>query len=230
MHVIVQTYAVIDFETTGLGPPADRIIEVGVVLVRDDEIVGTFSELMDPGFRIPAFITSLTGISNAMLRGRPRPEEMMPRLRAFLGDHVCIAHNAGFDKRFFASEMELADQGHERLFLCSMLLSRRLVPNATSHKLGALVHHLQLPIPPDLRAHRALADALMTVELWKWLMRDLRAKLAGRPAEPSLVARVCRMPKGSVDRYLASCTKAIPAPASRLMEPPSLYEPAYFWS
>ncbi len=209
----VQTYAVIDFETTGLGPPGDRIIEVGAVLVRDCEIVGTFSELMDPGFTIPPFITSLTGITNAMLRGRPRPEAVMPRLRAFLGDHVCIAHNASFDKRFFCAEMERAGEPHDRRFLCSMLLSRRLVKEATSHKLGALVRHFRLPTPAGMQAHRALADALMTVELWKRLMTDLRFQVGGCQPEPELVEAICRKAKAAVPAYLAARAGPVVVPA-----------------
>ena len=65
-------------------------------------------------------------ISDAMVQGKPRPEAVMPKLRAFLGDHVCVAHNASFDRRFFTAEMELAGEQHDRHFLCSMLLSRRL--------------------------------------------------------------------------------------------------------
>lgn len=209
----MQTYAVIDFETTGLGPPADRIIEVGAVLVRDGEVVGTFSELMDPGFSIPPFITSLTGITNAMLRGRPSPEAVMPRLRAFLGDHVCVAHNAGFDGRFYRAEMETAGEAHERTFLCTMLLSRRLVPDAASHKLGELVRHLRLRTPEGMRAHRALADALMTVELCKHLLSDLQARLNGRAADAELLAAISRKPKAAVPAYLASCLAPAAVPA-----------------
>ncbi len=205
----MQTYAVIDFETTGLSAGPDRIIEVGAVLISEGEIVGTFSELMDPGFRIPAFITSLTGITNAMVQGRPSPEELMPRLRGFLGDHVCIAHNASFDQRFYHSEMDLAGQAHVRPFLCSMLLARRLVRDAASHKLGALMHHLRLEQPMGMQAHRALADALMTVELWKWLMTDLRAQLRGREPDAELIATICRKPKAAVASHLAAL--AVPA-------------------
>jgi DNA polymerase-3 subunit epsilon len=210
----MNTYTVIDFETTGLYAGIDRIIEVAAVRVCDGKIVGTFSELMNPGFQIPSFITSLTGITNAMVRDRPRPEEMMPRLRAFLTDHICIAHNASFDRRFLAAEMGFAGESHERRFLCSMLLSRRLVPEATSHKLGALAQHLRLETPAGMQAHRALADALLTVELWKRLMADLRPHLHGREPDPELVARISTKPKGSVASYLASLSaKPIPRAA-----------------
>ncbi len=213
----MHTYAVIDFETTGLSAGPDRIIEVGAVLVRDGQITGTFSELMDPGFRIPSFITSLTGISDAMVRGRPKPEEVMPRLRAFLGDQVCIAHNASFDQRFFSAEMTLAGETHERPFLCSMLLSRRLVPEAASHKLGALVRHFRLPTPVGMQAHRALADALMTVELWKRLMSDLHIRLAGRQPDCGLVTAICKKPKSAIPDYLATIAAQSPAGAAQLL-------------
>lgn len=200
----MRTFAVIDFETTGLRAGADRIIEVGAVLVREGEMVATFDELMDPGVRIPSFITALTGISNAMVRGRPRPEALMPRLRGFLGDSICIAHNASFDRRFFAAEMELAGQGHQREFLCSMLLARRLVPDAGCHRLGELVRHLGLAVPAGLQAHRALADALMTVELWRRLMADRRARLPGREPDAGLLATLSRTPRAAVAARLAA--------------------------
>lgn len=200
----MNAYAVLDFETTGLRAGADRIIEVGAALVQDGVVVATFSELMDPGCRIPAFITGLTGISDAMVRGKPRPEAVMPRLRAFLGDHVCIAHNASFDQRFFTAEMALAGQGHERPFLCSLLLARRLVQEAPNHQLGVLARHLRLTAPPSLQAHRALADVLMTCELWKALTALLAARLNGRIPDLALIQAVARQPKKAVEAYLGA--------------------------
>jgi len=201
---LVHTYAVIDFETTGLSAGPDRIIEVGAVLVRDGVVVERFDELMDPGFRIPAVITSLTGITSAMVRGKPRPEAVMPRLREFLGGHVCIAHNASFDRRFFAAEMALAGQAHDRPFLCSMLVARRLLPQAPSHKLGVLARHLGLTMPAGMQAHRALADALITVALWESLLAELRRHLPGRTPEVELLNRLARTPKGGVATFLAA--------------------------
>lgn len=199
----MATVAIIDFETTGLRAGEDRIIEVAAVRWRDGEVVGTFSELMDPGRRIPAFITGLTGISDAMVRGRPRPEAVMPRLRAFLGEDPCLAHNAGFDARFFAAEMAQAGLAHERRFLCSLLLARRLVPTAGNHRLGTLMRHLGLALPPGQRAHRALGDALMTGSLWTHLVGVVRARL-GREPDLDLLGRLARQPKAKVDAFLAA--------------------------
>jgi DNA polymerase-3 subunit epsilon len=198
----VTAIAVIDFETTGMCAGADRIIEVGAAIVQGGEVVGTFAELMDPGRRIPSFITGLTGISDAMVRGKPRPEAVMPRLRAFLGDHVCLAHNAGFDQRFFTAEMDLAGEAHERPFLCSVLLARRLVQNAPSHRLGDLARHLGLRPPAGMRAHRALADVLMTVQLWNHLRETVSERLGRREPDLTLFQTVMRMPKAKVAGYL----------------------------
>ncbi len=199
----MKSYAVLDFETTGLSAGRDRIIEVAAVIIRDGVVVDTFAELMNPGFRMPGFITSLTGISDAMLRGKPAPEVVMPRLRAFLGEHVCVAHNASFDQRFFLAEMELAAQTHERPFVCSLLLARRLIHGAPSNKLGDLLRHLCLTPPPGLRAHRALADVLMTCELWKHLVSVLEGKLGGHHADLAVISATMKKPKAGVEKYLA---------------------------
>jgi DNA polymerase-3 subunit epsilon len=198
----VTAVAVIDFETTGMMPGPDRIIEVGAVIVRDGRIEGTFATLMDPGFRIPRFITGLTGITSAMVRGKPRPEAVMGALRDFLGNLPCLAHNAGFDRRFFAAEMERAGHAHERPFLCSVLLARRLVEGAPSHRLGALVDHLGLELPEDHRAHRALGDALMTAQLWQHLLARVRRRI-GREPDIALLDQLMRVPKAQVPAWLA---------------------------
>jgi DNA polymerase-3 subunit epsilon len=200
----MKRIAVIDFETTGLRAGADRIIEVAAAIVEDGNVVATFSELMDPGFRIPSFITGLTGISDAMVRGKPRPESIMPRLRSFLGDHVCIAHNASFDKRFFAAEMDLAGEGHDRTFLCSLLLARRLLQQLPNHQLATLRRHLRLIIPPGMTAHRALADVLLTCQLWKHLCDVLRGRLNGTTLDFAFIAAVMKKPKSAVDDYISA--------------------------
>ncbi|MBA3686341.1 MAG: 3'-5' exonuclease [Planctomycetes bacterium] len=199
----MRRVAVLDFETTGLRAGPDRIIEVAAAIVSDGEVVATFSELMDPGFAIPRFITDFTGISDAMVRGKPSPEAVMPRLQAFLGDHACVAHNASFDQRFYVAEMTQAAQPNDRAFVCSMLLARRLVRQAPNHQLGTLVRRLGLAIPPGMRAHRALADVLMTCELWKHLLGLLRNRLTGRDLDLSLLQGIAKKPKAAIDAYLA---------------------------
>lgn len=210
----MHTYAVIDFETTGLSPRFDRIIEVGVVLVRNHEIVDTFCELMDPGFRIPSYITELTGISTAMVKGKPAPEKVMPQLRELIGDYPCVAHNASFDRGFFEAEMSRAGISCQPSFLCSMLLARRLVQDSGSHKLGTLVQHLGLAKPDGMRAHRALADCLMTVELWKHLIQHINSRMPGYEPDVNFIAQLSRTPKANVDTFLIRSASRF-SPAAR---------------
>ena len=169
-------FAVIDFETTGLSPRFHRIIEAGAAIVRDGEIVSTFSELMNPGVRVPAKITAINGITDEMLVGKPRPEDVMPNLRAFLGDLTCVAHNAHFDQGFFNVEMERAGQGHSRDFVCSVRLARQVFPKAPNHQLGTLVQMLGIEVPAGHRAHRALDDVMMTVRVWRRLHQPRQVK------------------------------------------------------
>ena len=161
----METVAVIDFETTGLSPAmGDRATEVAVVIVDDGKIVDRYQSLMNTGARIPAFIESLTGISNAMIRKAPPVAEVMRALAEFVGDVPLVAHNASFDSKFLDAEWLRINQQRRQEFACSMLLARRIYPGAPDHKLGTLVRHLELP--SAIRHHRALADAEMTAHLW----------------------------------------------------------------
>lgn len=162
----MQTIAVIDFETTGLGPTSGgRATEIAAVLVRDGAVVDAWSSLMNSGAWVPPQIQALTGISNEMLAGAPDAASVMRELARFTAGCPLVAHNAAFDRGFWRSEMALAglerDPAHE--FACTVLLSRRLWPEARSHGLSAITQFHGIRF--DGRAHRALADARVTAEL-----------------------------------------------------------------
>ena len=167
--------AVIDFETTGLSPTmGDRATEVAIVLLRSGQVVGRFQSLMNAGVRIPPFIESFTGITNAMVAAAPPAAQVMAEAARFVGGAPLVAHNAGFDRRFWQAELARlgpdAPAAHNP-FACTMLLARRLYPQAPSHKLGAMaaLHGLA----PTGRAHRALADAEMAAALLARIQADL---------------------------------------------------------
>ena len=170
----MDTVAVIDFETTGMSPDQGcRATEVGVVIVADGRIVDRYQSLMNSGAYIPAFITELTGISNAMIRNAPPAAAVMSELAVFVGDLPLVAHNASFDSRFLDAEWSRIGQRRRSEFACSMLLARRIYQDAPNHKLGMLVSHLGLP---QGRHHRALADAEMTAHLWLRMVSDLKCR------------------------------------------------------
>ena len=184
--------AVIDFETTGLSPlMGDRATEVAIVLMEGDQVVDRFQSLMNAGVRISAFIESFTGISNAMVAAAPPAAQVMADAARFVGDTPMVAHNASFDRRFWLSELERAGvpaAAQPSSFVCTLLLSRRLHPEAASHKLGTLARLHGLV--DTGRAHRAMADAEMAAALLAHQRRHLCRSFGVPHAHHALLAKV----------------------------------------
>lgn len=171
----MKPVAVIDFETTGISPEQGaRATEVAIVLVEQGRIVDRFQSLMNAGAHIPAFITQLTGISNAMVQAAPDAGQVMRQASGFVGDAPMVAHNASFDRKFWVSELSRLGLPAPHPFACTLLLSRRLYPQAPNHKLGTLVDYHRLPRTGA--AHRALADAEMAAELLLRIQQDLQRR------------------------------------------------------
>lgn len=171
----MNTVAVIDFETTGISPEQGaRATEVAIVLVHAGRIVDRYQSLMNAGAYIPSFITQLTGISNAMVAAAPAAAEVMQQASRFVGDFPMVAHNASFDRKFWVGELARLGQTARQPFACTMLLSRRLYPQAPNHKLGTLADYHGLPRTGA--AHRALADAEMAAELLLRIQQDLQRR------------------------------------------------------
>ena len=194
--------AVIDFETTGVSPgQGARATEVAIVLLEQGQVVDRFQSLMKTGAWIPPFITQLTGITNAMVNAAPDAAGVMADAARFVGDAPMVAHNAAFDSKFWQAELALAGMAAPHRFACTVLLSRRLYPEAPSHKLGSLVDYHGLPRTGQ--AHRALADAEMAAALLARIQHDLRTQW--RVAEPSyaLLQQVQRCAKPQVGALLA---------------------------
>ena len=175
-----DTVAVLDFETTGMSPAQGaRATEVAVVLLRDGRIVDRYASLMNSGTRVPPFIEQLTGISNRMLDGAPPAARVMHEVAEFTRGCALVAHNAGFDRGFWAHEMALAGaaaQDPPPEFGCTLLLARRLYPELPNHRLGTLAQWHG--IAPTGRAHRALADAEMAAGLWLRIVQDVQRRYA----------------------------------------------------
>lgn len=168
----MNTFAVIDFETTGLSPDhGDRVTEVGVVILSNSEIVDRYQSLINPQRAIPEFVQALTGITNAMVRQAPDARYVMQELHEFVGDTPFVAHNASFDRKFLDAEYARAGLERQTDVACSLLLARRMYPNMPNHKLGTLVRLLSLPSQGTY--HRALADAEMTAHLLARMILDL---------------------------------------------------------
>lgn len=192
---------VLDFETSGMSPlQGDRAIEIGAVRIVEGAIVDRFQSLMNPGRRINSFIEDYTGITNAMVQAAPPAAEVMAAFDHFIADDPLVAHNASFDRRFLDAELQRIDRCRRQAFACSMLLARRIYPEAPNHKLGTLVTYKSLPT--DGRFHRALADAEMTAHLWLCMVEDLRDDYGFREVPFALMGALATQKKHRVEAFL----------------------------
>ena len=195
----MEVVAVIDFETTGLSPDhGDRATEIAAVLLKDGNVVDRYQSLMNAGVRVPAFITELTGITDAMVRKAPPAADVMRDVSDFVGDYPLVAHNASFDNRFWDAELKRVCRKRRQEFACSMLVARRVLPQAPNHKLGVLVDFTKLPVTG--RYHRALADAEMAASLLVYMEDELRRRYKVPEVSHELLRAIQRVSKNQIDR------------------------------
>ena len=198
----MEPIAVIDFETTGMSPGHTcRATEIAAVIVEDGRIVARYQNLMNSGAYVPPFIESLTGISNAMLRKAPPAAQVMAEVAEFVGRTPLVAHNASFDQKFWDAELGLIQRQRVQDFACSMLLARRLLPQAPNHKLGTLNSWAQLPHTGQ--AHRAMADAEMAANLMLFMVAQLRERHGVREISHGLLCRLQKVPAAKIAEALS---------------------------
>ena len=137
--MLAPEVAFVDLETTGTTPTGDRVTEIGIVRISGGELVDEWSSLVDPGCPIPEDIQVLTGITHAMVRGAPGFGELAREVRERLEGRLFVAHNARFDYGFLKNEFRRVGISFTADVLCTVRLSRRLYPEASSHGLDAVV-------------------------------------------------------------------------------------------
>jgi DNA polymerase-3 subunit epsilon len=167
-------FAIIDVETTGLSPVFDRIIEVAIILYDGQEIVETFSTLINPEMQLTPNITKLTGITNESLLDVPKFYEVARKIVELTENKILVAHNARFDYSFLRQSFRRLGYNYYRRQLCTIRLSRKYYPGLPSYSLNGVCRFLK--IPHESR-HRALNDALLTLELFQRLhARKIKGK------------------------------------------------------
>ena len=168
-------YAILDIETTGGQFNEEGITEIAIYKFDGHEIVDQFISLVNPEIPIQPFVVKLTGINNAMLRSAPKFFEVAKRIIEMTNDCVLVAHNADFDYRILRTEFRRLGYDFNIKTLCTVELSKRLLPEQTSHSLGKLVRALGIPMADR---HRASGDAMATVKLFKMLLdKDLNKEI-----------------------------------------------------
>ncbi len=167
-------FVVLDLETTGLKPGPAAITEIAAVRIENGRLGGEFHTLVNPGRRVPAAITRLTGITDDLLRDQPRIDAVFPQLHAFLGSAVLVAHNADFDLSFLNFDARrLLSISLLNPSLCTLRLARRLLPELRSRSLDAVAANLGVSC---LARHRAQGDARITAEILLILLEKLLAQ------------------------------------------------------
>ncbi|MDY2809939.1 MAG: PolC-type DNA polymerase III [Candidatus Faecousia sp.] len=152
-----EEYVAFDLETTGLSSKKDKIIEIGAVILKNGREVDRFQTFVDPEQHLEPKIVELTGITEDMLKGAPKIEEVLPKFLEFCGDRVLVAHNSDFDTGFIRAEC--LRQGYEftATALDTLILSQNLMPQLNKFKLDIVSNALSLP---DFNHHRAADDAM----------------------------------------------------------------------
>ncbi|MEN8799507.1 MAG: exonuclease domain-containing protein, partial [Flavobacteriaceae bacterium] len=177
-------YAVLDIETTGGKYNEEGITEIAIHKFDGHQVIDRFISLVNPEKAIQPFVVNLTGINDKMLRTAPKFHEVAKRIVEITEGTVLVAHNAQFDYRVLRTEFGRLGYNFERKTLCTVDLSKRLIPDAESHSLGKLVRSLGIAVSDR---HRANGDALATLKLFKFLLT--------KDSNKSIIRRVIKAEK-----------------------------------
>jgi DNA polymerase-3 subunit epsilon len=194
-------YAILDIETTGGKYNEEGITEIAIYKYDGHQVVDQFISLVNPEQPIQPFVVGLTGINNEMLRNAPKFYEVAKRVVEITENCILVAHNAKFDYRILRTEFSRLGFEFERKSLCTVELSKKLIPDMPSYSLGKLVKSLGIPLSSR---HRASGDAQATVKLFKMLLdKDLDKEI--------LKDSVRLEPKRSLDTRLIYILEGLPS-------------------
>ena len=194
-------YAILDIETTGGKYNEEGITEIAIYKFDGHEVVDQVISLVNPERPIQPFVVGLTGINNDMLRNAPKFYEIAKRILEITQYCILVAHNAKFDYRILRTEFRRLGYEYERETLCSVELSKKLLPGHASYSLGKLTKALGIPISSR---HRADGDAIATVKLFKLLLqKDVDKEI--------IKANIKTKPKSSLDTKLIRIVEELPS-------------------
>ncbi len=162
-------YAIVDIETTGGHASANGITDIAIILHDGEKVYHQFQTLINPQQFIPVYIQALTGINNDMVKEAPTFAEVAAEISTLLQDKIFIAHNVNFDYSFVRHHLTAAGFELNSKKLCTVRLSRKILPGYPSYSLGKLCY--QLGIENESR-HRAMGDAFATATLFSLLLKS----------------------------------------------------------
>src|SRR5215831_20953381 len=166
-------FVVVDLETTGGSALFDRVLEVAAIRIENGVVTDRLECLVEPGMPIPPFVTRITGINAGLVRGKPAFDTLLPRLRTLMDGAVLVAHNVAFDGNFLANAFKRVEMPWDGEKLCTLRLSRRLIPGLHSYRLDSLCAFLGFTF---VQRHRAGPDANATLEVLLHLLERARER------------------------------------------------------
>lgn len=194
-------YAIVDIETTGGKYNEEGITEIAIYKFDGHEVTDQFISLVNPERPIQPFVVGLTGINSDMLRNAPKFYEVAKRIVEITEDCILVAHNAKFDYRILRTEFQRLGFEFKRKSLCTVEISKKLIPGMPSYSLGKLVKNLGIPIS---NRHRADGDALATVQLFEMLL--------SKDSEKTILSESLReSPKKQMDNKLIQLIESVPS-------------------
>jgi len=195
---ITEMYAIIDLETTGGKFDAESITDIAIIKYNGNKVLDKFYSLINPEKKIDSFVEKLTGINNNMLKNAPKFYNIAKRIINITEDCIIVAHNVSFDYRILKTEFRRLGYNYKRKTLCTIKLSKKLIPNKTSYSLEKLVKILGIPIK---RNHRAFDDANAAFNLFKLLEdHDLNKKILKKEIKNSDLNSISESILKSIDK------------------------------
>ena len=161
-------YAVVDIETTGGSYKTGKITEIAILQFNGYEVTDKFVTLINPQIPIPWFVKNLTGIDDKMVAKAPHFGEVASKIAEYTENRIFVAHNIGFDYNFVKQEFQYLGHEFDRKKICTVKLSRKIVPDLPSYSLGKLCQSLEIDV---FDRHRAEGDAQATALLMRKLLQ-----------------------------------------------------------
>ncbi len=185
---IDTTYCVLDLETTGFSASNDKITEIGIMKVKNKEVIDEFSCFVNPERHIPERVSEVTNITDDMVKDAETIDKVFPKVLEFLGDQketVIVAHNANFDVGFLKQNAKALGYDFNYSYLDTLSLAKDLFPDYKKYKLGKIAENLGIKVEV---AHRALDDVDTTVKVFNVMMDMLKERGAKKLEDIDQVA------------------------------------------
>ncbi len=170
---IDTTYCVLDLETTGLSFRTEKITEVGIMKIRNGEVLEEFECFVNPEKPIPPKVVEVTNITDDMVKDAETIDKVMPKILEFVGDSILVAHNADFDIGFLKHNARQLGLELNNTYIDTLRLAKDLFPNYKKYKLGIIAENLGIKVEV---AHRALDDVDTTVKVFNVMIQMLKEK------------------------------------------------------